>query len=57
MTMQSDHYMRTLMRITLLASAFLSFSASAWTPYNYQIVELSGVPYFDKPIHVAIRTL
>ena len=56
MTMQSDHYMRTLMRITLLASAFLSFSASAWTPYNYQVVELSGVPYFDKPIHVAIRT-
>ena len=56
MTMQSDHYMRTLMTITLLASAFLSFSASAWTPYNYQVVELSGVPYFDKPIHVAIRT-
>jgi PrcB C-terminal len=56
MTMKSDTYMRTLIWITLLASAFLSFSASAWTPYNYQVVELSGVPYFDQPIHLAIRT-
>jgi hypothetical protein len=48
--------MTTPIRITLLAGAFLSFSAYAWTPYNYQIVELSGTPQFDKPIHVAIRT-
>jgi hypothetical protein len=56
MTMKSDNYMKTLIWITLLASTFLSFSASAWTPYNYQVVELLGTPYFDKPIHVAIRT-
>lgn len=48
--------MKTLICITFIAGAFLCFSASAWTPYNYQVVELTGVPYFDKPVHVAIRT-
>ena len=30
--------------------------ASAFIPFDYQVVELSSVPYFDKPILLAIRT-
>jgi hypothetical protein len=47
MTMQSENCMKTLIGISLLAGAFLSFSASAWIPYNYHVVELSGTPGFD----------
>jgi hypothetical protein len=44
-------------RIALIVvGTFLVVPASAFTPFDYQVVELSGVPYFDKPIHVAIRT-
>jgi hypothetical protein len=45
-----------LIALSLIAGAFLASSASALTPYNYQVVELPDVPYFDHPIHVAIRT-
>lgn len=47
---------KNIARIAIAASTLLSFSASAVTPFNYQVVELPGVPYFDKPVHVAIRT-
>jgi hypothetical protein len=50
--------MKDIVRITiaLIGSTLFSLSASAFTPFDYQVVELSGVPYFDKPIHVSIRT-
>jgi hypothetical protein len=48
--------MKTLICITFIAGAFLSLSASALTPYDYHVVEVFRVPYFNNPIHVAIRT-
>jgi hypothetical protein len=49
--------MKTTVSIALIVvGAFLAIAASAVTPFNYQVVELSGVPYFDQPIHVVIRT-
>ena len=52
------HPMRNTARtaLTVVAGILISFSVSALTPFDYQVVELSGVPYFNKPIHVAIRT-
>ena len=46
----------TIRAALLVAGTSLAIAASAFTPFDYQVVELSGVPYFDKPIHVAIRT-
>jgi hypothetical protein len=40
----------------IVVGTFLAVPASAVTPFDYQVVELSGVPYFDKPVHLAIRT-
>jgi len=49
--------MKTTVRIALIIlGPFLAVPTSAFTPFDYQVVDLSGVPYFDKPIHVAIRT-
>jgi hypothetical protein len=50
--------MKNTARTTLavVAGILISFSVSALTPFDYQVVELPGVPYFNKPIHVAIRT-
>jgi hypothetical protein len=48
--------MKNTERIALIvAGTFLSFAVSATPPFDHQVVELSGVPYFDRPIRVAIR--
>jgi hypothetical protein len=48
--------MKIAVRIALIiAGTSFAIAASAFTPFDYQVVELSGVPYFNKPIHVAIR--
>jgi hypothetical protein len=46
----------TVRAALIVAGAFLAIAASAFTPFDYQVVELSGVPYFDKPIHLVVRT-
>jgi hypothetical protein len=45
-----------LSALAVVAGILISISVSALTPFDYQVVELFGVPYFDKPVHVAIRT-
>jgi hypothetical protein len=40
----------------VVVSAFLSSSLSAMTPFDFQIVELAGVPLLSEPVYLAIRT-
>jgi hypothetical protein len=40
----------------VVTSAFLCSSLSAMTTIDFQVVELFGVPQFDHPVYVAIRT-
>jgi hypothetical protein len=57
--LRQEIHMKNITHIALsiiIAGTFLSSSASALTPFDYHVVEVFRVPYFDNPIHVAIRT-